>query len=538
MDDLRKALASASWTVTDPTAADQALAEVLLRTGNLAEARTLLSALAGRASSDARTYLLLATLYDRERDTRALRGILSDAVRRFPLEDGFALLSADLLQRQGNRAAARQVIATQLKVHPDSLALLLRNAELAPGLSARVSAVDDYSAKGGKDPLAAVIALEARARDPQKYLSQFVDNGGLSHEALVERVAQAVSGSRSLLAAFRSDLSSYSGNRDLDPEGDGFYTERWAFSRGRAHLVGKGQPRGRNSRSSPPGSRTDLRFHSPPERQAVFLDFSYSAYPWIRSVKAAGQAYFPDPYTVKVPFLSGAPTGPGFAPRALRNPRPPTLDQVAAASYRIEEYGPDGATVERRIDLLRGKKIFMQEDTLGNGTFNHKVWYENGQPVRGVRDPDGSGRFSVTETWRDGKLAGIAVDTRGSGKADYWERYLPSPMKSWDYNGDGVADSREYPVGPDSVVRDFSTAMNGTFDLSYLWKKDELVRVTRRGQQVPLTHDPARGVVWIGQPARAGAKINVDGGEGYRAVSGKMYLVFRREGTTYAEELP
>ena len=110
-------------------------------------------------------------------------------------------------------------------------------------------------------------------------------------------------------------------------------------------------------------------------------------------MKAAGQAYFPDPYTVKVPFLSGTPTGPGFAPRALRNPRPPTLDQVAAASYRIEEYGPDGATVERRIDLLRGKKIFMQEDTLGNGTFNHKVWYENGQPVRGSGTRTGPGGF-------------------------------------------------------------------------------------------------------------------------------------------------
>ncbi len=537
VDDLRKALASASWTVTDPMAAEQALAEVLLRTGNLAEARTLLSALAGRASFDARTYLLLAKLYDREGDTRALRGILSDAVRRFPLEDGFALLSADLLQRQGNRAAARQVIATQLKVHPDSLALLLRNAELAANPLARVSAVDDYSSRGGKDPLAAVIALEARARGPQKYLSQFVDNGGLSHEDLVERVARAVSGSQSLLAAFRSDLSSYSGNRDLDPEGDGFYSERWAFSRGELTSWERdsrkdGQPE--LAAGFQNGSPVSLSVRE----GSRLLDFSYSAYPWIRSVKAAGQAYFPDPYTVKVPFLSGTPTGPGFAPRALRNPRPPTLDQVTAASYRIEEYGPDGATVERRIDLLRGKKIFMQEDTLGNGTFNHKVWYENGQPVRGIRDPDGSGRFSVMETWRDGKLAGIAVDTRGTGKADYWERYLPSPMKSWDYNGDGVADSREYPAGPDGVVRDFSTAMNGTFDLSYLWKKEELVRVTRRGQQVPLTHDPARGVVWIGQPARAGVKIDVDGGEGYRAVSGKMYLVFRREGTMYAEELP
>ena len=48
----------------------------------------------------------------------------------------------------------------------------------------------------------------------------------------------------------------------------------------------------------------------------------------------------------------------------------------------------------------------MQEDTLGNGTFNHKVWYENGQPVRGSGTRTGSGGFPSRKLWRDGKLAG------------------------------------------------------------------------------------------------------------------------------------
>jgi hypothetical protein len=203
----------------------------------------------------------------------------------------------------------------------------------------------------------------------------------------------------------------------------------------------------------------------------------------------------------------------------------------------IEQGAPDG-TIVRRTQLLRGKRVFMEESTLGKGTFDHLVWYENGQPFRGTRDLDGSGRFAVNETWQDGKLASIAVDTNGDGKVDYRERYVPSLMKYWDYNGDGIDDSREYPVGPDTVVRDFSTAMNGVFDVSYVWKKGNLVRVMRRGQSVAVTRDAARGVVWIGPPAPINVQIDTGGTEGYRPFAGKQYLVFHQDGVTYLEELP
>ena len=49
--DLRKALANGSWAVTDPSAAQEALAEVLLRIGRLQEARGLLLSVAAHDPS-------------------------------------------------------------------------------------------------------------------------------------------------------------------------------------------------------------------------------------------------------------------------------------------------------------------------------------------------------------------------------------------------------------------------------------------------------------------------------------------------------
>ena len=58
-----------------------------------------------------------------------------------------------------------------------------------------------------------------------------MDNGGLTREDLVERVARAVGASRSLASALQADLSRFTGDRDLDPRGDG-YQERWTFQDG------------------------------------------------------------------------------------------------------------------------------------------------------------------------------------------------------------------------------------------------------------------------------------------------------------------
>jgi tetratricopeptide (TPR) repeat protein len=544
IDDLRAALANGSWTTTDPSVAGQDLADLLLRTGGLTEARTLLTRLALHDPSNARTSLLLARLYNRAGEQAALRRTLADAVLKFPLEDDFFLLLSGLLEKDGNRAEARRVIATQLRVHADSLPLLLRAAELAAGAGARIAAVEAYTARGGKDPLASVVALEAGARNPQKYLSQFIDNGGLSREDLVERVSRALQGSRSLTSSLQSALSRYSGNRDLDPQGDGHYQERWTFQDGQliswvrdTHEDGQPELAARYSGGSP----VSLTMRTAGD---TLLTLSYSTYPSIDSVNVPAspenpaRTYMIVPYSLKFPFLAGrVPAAAGFAPRALRNPGTFPLSGVLRSSYVEEEYAADG-TLVRRIDLLRGQRVFMEEKLQGTGPFDHKVWYRNGQPVRGARDLDGSGRFAVQETWRDGRLAAIAVDTNGDGKVDYREQYLPTPMKSWDYDEDGRVDSREYPAGPSTIVRDFSTGLNGVFDVSFTWKNGDLVRVVRRGHALSVTTDPARGVVWIGPAAPASVAFNAGEPEGYRSIAGKEYLVFRHEGVTYVEELP
>jgi tetratricopeptide (TPR) repeat protein len=541
--DLRAAIVNASWTTTNPSEAQQALAEVLLRMGRLADARALLLQIAAHDRSDARTFLLLARVYEGEGDSSALGKALAEDIREFPLDDNFTLLLSRQQEREGNLQTARRTVSTQLEVHPGSLSLLLRAAELAPGPSARVKAVDVYTAQGGKDPLASIIALEARASKPQGYLSQFVDKGGLAHEDLVERAVRAVSANKRLATAFQSDLSSFSGSRDLDPDGDG-YQERWTFKGGLPiswvrdmHKDGQPEFAAQFGKMLP----VSLTVRTP---EATLFTISYSTYPYIESVISlisggGSRTYFLVPYSMTFPFLSAAslPLRSGMAPRALRNPGPLAMDKVALSSYKIEDNTSDG-TLVRRIDVLMGKKVFMEESILGTGTFDHLVWFENGQPIRGVRDADGSGKFTIVETWQNGKIASIAVDENGDGKVSYRERYLPSPMKTWYYDETGREESIEYPVGPSTVVQEFSSRLNGVSDITFIWRNGALVQVTRRGQAVSVTHDVGRGLVWIGLAAPSGAPVDASGPDGYRTIAGRNYLIFHHDGVAYAEELP
>jgi tetratricopeptide (TPR) repeat protein len=543
VQDLRRAIASDTWNGTDPSTARQDLAEVLVRTGRLAEARVLLDALVSRDASDPRTFLLLARLYTRSGETASLRRILSDASARFPLVDDFALMTAALLVREGRRADARRVIATQIKVHPDSQALVLRAAQVEPSAAGRVARIEQYDQQGGNDPLSAVVALEAPSRDQQKYLSRFIDQGGLSREELVERVAAAARGTPRLRDALQSALNAFSGNRDLDADGDGFSEERWSFSSGSAtSWVRDADEDGVPEYSATFQGGVPTSFTWRPDARAE-VTLSYSAYP---AAASASRSALPStggstklllvPYSVTVPILaSRAPAG--FAPRISSRFRLPSLEALQRSSWRTEESGPDG-TVVRRIDLSGGTRVYMEEDTRGSGKIDHKVWYSNGRPVRGARDLNGSGRFDVEETWSNGQLASITADTNDDGKIDYRERFGGSPMKSWDFNEDGIVDSREYPVGKGRNVRDLSTAMNGTFDLSLVWEGDRLVGVRRDGQDVPVTRDPGRGIIWIGPAGAPSAAVNGESAEGYVTTGGKEYLVFRHAGVTYAEELP
>jgi tetratricopeptide (TPR) repeat protein len=562
IQDLRAALRNASWRTTQPAIAEQALAEALLRTGNLPEARALLQRLVAAYPERSGMLLLLARVYARAHDAGAEEKALADAAVRFPAVDEFRLLSADHLLARGRRGAAVDAVATGLKVHPDSLSLLLAAARLETDARRRTAAVERYLQKGGRDPESAVMGLESSPKDRAMYLGLFIDQNGLARQELVDRAVRAAADVKELKKPLQDALAGFSGPRDLDSDSDGYWEDRWAFEKGMvvgwtrepsqdgmaqyAAEFSAGQPSALTY-SGRTGDRISLRYSRYPFVDAATVSpggaslpaplAHFFPAPLAHFFPAPLARYFIVPYSLQSPFLLAAAAGAmtGLAPRIVSSVAAPTLEQLVKAAFRLEEYSADGRVVARRTELSRGMKVYMEEDTDLDGSIDHAVWYSDGEPVKGKRSLKGDGVFQVTELWERGALKSEAVDADGNGRVDFRQVYGAAPVKSWDYDEDGRDDSRERPGRNGTVVREFSTAHDGVFDLLIELDGPRIAGITSGGAPVRIDRDPARGVTWIGGPAAAGERPELSLPDGLQVIGGKRFLVFRHGGVVYAQ---
>ncbi len=539
IDHLRSALKSSTWAGTDPAAADQLLTSLLIRTGQVAEARRGAERLAGARPEEARNFLLLAQALDKAGSPAAELRVLTGSLARFPENDDLRLLNARVLARMGRSAEAAAIVRTGLKIHPDSLPLLLSSASLEIDRTLRKSAADSYLSGGGLDPLAAVVGMESvPVGQRRRYLDTFLSLGGLSRQGLVTRAQGAMKGSRELSSALADALSRYTGNRDLDADSDGYWDERWTFDAGRtARWVREPAEDGVAAYEAVFRDGAPAVFSVRAASGAV-TRFGYSRYPWLDTVELPAEGtWFVVPYTMQGAFLRDAAAADGSAPRIAARFALPAADAVRRGSSRQEEYGADGATLVRRTDLDRGRKVFMEESLGADGVMDHRVWFQAGRPLRGSRSLSRDGRFQVAETWKDGRLAADAIDTDGDGKVDYRETFGSTPVRSWDFNEDGRDDSREYLLPDGSHLRELSTLLDGVFDVRVVTRGARIVSLTRSGRSVPVLADAIRGVTWIGEPAKAPGTPDLAGVNQIQHISGMPYLVFAMGGIVYAEAL-
>lgn len=535
IESLRKAIAADTWSTTNPDTASQELAGVLVRIGSLAEAVLTLQRLVAREPEDPENILLLAEAFSKNGRGDLAEKTAAAGLKQFPKTEGLSLLSSRLAEARGNLDAARSFAAAGLRELPDSMPLLLRSAVLEPDPERRVRAVDDYLSRGGKEPLAPVLGMEAGPKDPEKYLSAFIANGGLSRLDLTRRVALATAGASALASSFQAELARFTGRRDLDIDGDGFYEERWQYQNG-----------------TPVMWIRDANEDGIPEHSAAFssgavasltvpsggakLTFHYETYPFLDTAAEADAAetrtYSLASHSLGCPLLDSATSGlpePEIRPQFIV----PTRGEILTAAFREEDYPAGSSLLLRRIDLAAGQRQYMEEDLNRDGVMDHKVWYTAGHPVRGLRDLPGSGG-EVSETYRDGKLSGIRADTDGDGKVDYAERYSAATVRLWDYNEDGVWDAREFPGAKGTIVREFSTALNGAFNLRTVFQNGRIVGVQKNGKTLPVAPDKAKGIVWIGPPSPS-APVSGSTRDGVFSSGGKSFLVFRFENIVYVE---
>ena len=527
--EVRQAIAAHEWSETSPEAASQVLAASLVRTGAFQESLDLLQRLVVTEPQD---------VLDFELQVRALDGLgrLPEAARaaetlvaRFPSDPHGYLLSAAIDAERGNWAAALTVVATGLFQLADNPALLLEAATLEADPQRRLAAVAAYSAKGGKDPLAAVLALESSPKDPVTYLNLFLQNDGLSHVELVGRAANAVAGSAAA-DQFRSALAAFTGIRDLNRDDEGFYEERWQYQAGKPVKWIRDANRG-----GLPDFTVDFSAGNPvdvtvPLAGAGDMTLRYKAYPFVDSVTETGAQgateYDLNPDEVGCPLLADAKPSPVV----------PTKAQILSAAYLEQDIVVSGLIV-RRIELAQGKSTYMEEDANRDGIMEHRVWFENGLPVRGVRDFATPGDARITEEYQAGMLSGITVDADGDGKTDYAEQYGAATVKLWDYNEDGTWDAKEFGSPDGSTVREFSTKLDGTFDLRVTFKAGKIASVQERGITLPVVPGQDKGTEWIGTPV-SGVHVAPDAPDGFITVGGRTFLVFRFADTTYVEAVP
>ena len=121
----------------------------------------------------------------------------------------------------------------------------------------------------------------------------------------------------------------------------------------------------------------------------------------------------------------------------------------------------------RRTYLLEGRTVRIDELPDSAGHFTRTLFYSGSLPVEGIRDLDGDGAPEIREQFRNGRVWKITLDQDGDGVNEF-EQIFKGDLKQmyWDYNDDGLYDSRESAGADGTLVRSFSTALDGSYDLS------------------------------------------------------------------------
>jgi hypothetical protein len=339
-------------------------------------------------------------------------------------------------------------------------------------------------------------------------------------------------------------VGGYSGTRSLDADADGLYEELYEYTAGELRAWSldadqDGLPEAQASFAGGLPQAVSLR-------RTPAVELRYSAYPALAAVTFSEgdsrRVYSLFPHQFNAPAFAAiaggaAARGPGAAAAAPLRLRflanlPADEARVRRQSHSMTERSGSG---ERLYHLLEGAVTRMEQDPDGTGGYRHVVHYDASGPAEGRRDGDGDGRYEIRERYAGGRLTAVFVDAEGDGVEEFAQVLGAAPRSSWDYNADGRYDSVEYQTPEGDTVREFSSRLNGVYDLRAVFRAGRIVRFQRDGQPLAVSYDERRGVYWIGR--RLDDSVSLEGLEGIQRRGGRTLFGLRYMGSLYVGEL-
>ncbi len=548
---LEKAINADSWVSTNPYLAKLKLAEVLLRTGQFKRANRILLELGNQRIENTDIALLRAQYLKGMRETQRLKNYLSDALKRFPKTLKFYLLYTEVLDETGDINRAKAVLAAGLNEFPHEPALLYAQARIEQNPKTRIALIKEYFISNGRDPGAALLGLHSEPDNPRYYLKLFLSLGGNSYVDYLEEAYRLLKTDHDLLKELVDASLNYSGMRFVDSNHDGYYEERYRYSQGKLESLEldsnqDGAAEIEIKFISKAGSNSDSTAGNAIPVQVILLNeedsrirYHYSEYPFLYSISfpiAQGREVYhllPNQFVLEI-LTRSSEAGDSYFRLYLHNdPGWASKKDILIHSFRMDEYVSESVYPARVYTYSGGQIVRLNEDPNEDGLFRRIVHYRGSAPALGFRDLDGDGHYEIREEYSEGGLIKIALDQDGNGKFEYVQIINPNTEMYWDYNGDGVYDSREYELSDGRLIREFSSSLNGTFDLKALFIKGILKRVERGRRVIPVSYDPERDLFWIGPPGTPPLSLS----EGIQRMNNREYFIFHNLGRIYIEEL-
>jgi Tfp pilus assembly protein PilF len=423
------------------------------------------------------------------------------------------------------------------------------------------AALERFFRLGGGRRVRMIDALRDTLLVRQAATAERPEDSGSSTDGLYTRLVQRADAA----------VAGYSGERVVDSDGDGLYEELYRYTDGwlQLWLIDQdqdGRPEARVEFAD--GEPARLLF-LPGESGGDGVEYRYSRYPYLGDLAYSGEQstrvyrltpfrYLSQavrPVEVQAPTLAAgeadaagaaAHLGPADHPLGRRLVAGPVTAEAEARrrSSRMEEYlSPgegEGRPADRVVTFLNGETVRIDEDPDSQGRYRHYILFAGGAPVSGRRDLDDDGVFELSEEYAGGALRRIALDQDGNGTPEMVELYRPGARqaaeKEWDYNDDGRFDSREAVLPDGSVVREFSSRLDGRFDLRAVFREGRLEEFRRDGRLLPVRYDPARNLYRIGA-TRDWGELPAVLAEGLHWRGGSRLFVFDYGGKTYIGEL-
>jgi len=473
---LEAAVKSDTWTETEPLVGAAELIRAYVRTARFQESRRLFAeigqtGLGGRGNPDlsalwARTLVGLGRLDEAQ-------SFLSGALRRFPQSPQIYALLAELLSRQGQRTAAAEVLQRGINEIPTETELMYRLAVLERDSQKRRELVEAYFQAGGSDPAAALLAIKDGGGERERFVDLFFRLGGNGRIGYLDELRELVPGQE-----ISGRTEGYSGTRIRDLDRDGYYEQKFEYREGTlVRWISDQDQNGIAEAIVDFEERLPRKVTLPRGGGSGELQYLYGEYPFVESASLVSgtslREYRMVPYALRLPAFVAIPTE-RFA-LELQADLKLDEDSIRNNAYQAVDYLIDKDLHERRTRrmrsirrtyLLEGRTVRIDELPDSAGHFTHTLFYSGSLPVEGIRDLDGDGEPEIREQFRNGRVWKITLDQDGDGVNEF-EQIFKGDLKQmyWDYNDDGLYDSREFQSFDGTVVRGFSSLLNGTYDL-------------------------------------------------------------------------